>query len=308
MGVHDEQSVHCDGERLGGFVTTFGQIVDEVLLGLEGFSGDQDVFGTLVAPLDATQSTFGVAGPGFPDGSGFTPGIVEVGDELVYAQALERPTGVFSGCLRGWRGTTASDWPGGTLVRDNPKYPRIAVRRAVDATLTNLYPRLGAVRTTTVRITGSQVRYATPTDCRNVAAVHYSTPGVASWQPCEQWTFDPLGSAVEIMDGIAGRDARLTYLASPSAIADLGDEFDSCGLDESVRDVVVLGAQWRLAANADAGRVVMQSANQQLLNQQNPVGAGVSLAKHYLGLFNARLEEAAVRQRESLPARRHWVA
>lgn len=288
-------------------MSQLGALIEEVLLDLEGFIEDQDIFGTLHADITTSASTFVLDGAVFPDGSGFSPGILEVGDELVYVQAVDKTTGTASGVLRGWRGTTPTAWPAGTLVRNNPRLPRMAVKRAINNTLKALYPRVFAVKSTEFLCQAGRVRYDLPADAREVLDVTWSAPGsTRSWVPVRRWDFDrdapavsATGRAIEIIDALSGRTVHVQYQAEASQLSGLTDEFTTVtGLPEWVEEIVVLGACWRLMAHLGSGDVGTRTAEQRLINGQVPMGSSVQVAKQYAQMFELRMNEAAERLRQ----------
>lgn len=297
--------------------TALGDLIEEVLLNLEGYIEDQDVFGTLQGSITNSAMTFTVNGATFPDGSGFSPGIVEIGDELVYVQAIDRDTGVFSGCLRGWRGTTAVAWPAGTLVRNNPRLPRMSVKRALNDTIESLYPRVYVVKTTEFTYQGSRLTYDLPADCREVSDVSWLEPGSSGlWVQARRWRLDrdaasssATGRTLELYDAQPGRTVKVTYEAEPATLTLLADVFTTVsGLPSWCKEIVVLGACWRLLANLDAGNVGSRSAEQRLVNGQAPLGSGVQVAKQYAQMFELRLQQAEARLRQEHDVRIRYTS
>lgn len=304
-------------------MAVFEDLIQEVLLNVEGYLGDQDVYGTVTDGggagtfWDAADTTVGtVAGGVYPDGSGFTAGLIEVGDELIYAEEFDRATGVFSGCLRGWRGTTAVAHVDGEPVRNNPRFPRITVKRAINDAVVNVFPSVSAVKTTEFAGVGGTVRYALPADARAVLSVRYSEPGSSGyWSECKIWRFDPSpggGAAgersIDILDAIPGRMIRVTYRAEPSPLSGLADDFETVtGLEGFMRDVVVYGATARLVSPVELAKISGTSAAQKLLNEVSPVGVGSEQAKMWWGLYQQRLQEAIVRYRQLYPLNKHFV-
>jgi hypothetical protein len=308
-------------------MATFEDLVQEVLLNLEGFTGDEDLFGTLntktsvgdtnPSPLSATASQFSVDGSIYPDGSGFTAGVIELGDELIYAQAFDRTIGLFSGCLRGWRGTTAVEHPHASLIRNNPNFPRTAVKRAINDAIRNLHPRVPAIKTYEFTYQGAQVRYDMPEGCRQVIQVSWLPPGpTKAWLPVKRWNFDLTGGsnsvtgrAIDVFEGMPGRKVQVVYYSEATALAASNDDFKTVtGLEDWVRDLVVLGACYRLASFLDAGRVSTNSASQVMLNQQQPVGSGTNLSKYFYSLYQQRLAETEARIQDLYPVARHFIA
>lgn len=288
-------------------MSQLGALIEEVLLDLEGYIEDQDVFGTLHASIASGDLTFTIDGAVFPDGSGFSPGILEIGDELVYVQAINKATGIATGVLRGWRGTTATAWPAGTLVRNNPRFPRIAVKRAINNTLKAMYPRVYAIKSTEFMCQAARIRYDLPADVAEVLDVSWSVPGpTRSWENVRRWDFDrnapsvtASGRALEIVDALPGRTVQVTYQAEPAALSNLTDEFTTVtGLPDWCEEIVVIGACWRLIQHLDAGTVGTRTAEQRLINGQVPIGSGVQIAKQYAQMFELRMEQAAERLRQ----------
>jgi hypothetical protein len=300
-------------------MATFEDIIQEVLLNLEGYTGDQDIYGTINTEINATANTIEVNGSVFPDGSGFTAGMIEVGEELVYAQEFDRTTATFTGCLRGWRGTTAATHPVGTLVRNNPRYPRNSVKRAINDAIANLHPTIPVYKTYEFQYKGGQARYDLPAGAIAVTRVRYSEPGATkTWAPVKRWTFIPAadttsetGAAIDIYDALNGRTVQVLYEATPAALVNLGDTLETtAGVYSWARDIVIYGACYRLASFIDSPRAIANSADQQVISNSQtgvPYNSGQNLSRYFLGLYNARLQEAQNRLQDLYPAQRHFV-
>jgi len=293
-------------------------MIEEVLLNLEGYIGDQDVYGTLAANITDTATTFTVNGSVFPDGSGFSTGLVEIGTELVYVQNINRTTGEFSGVLRGFRGTEAQTHLANTGVRNNPRFPRIAIVRAINDTIKSLYPSLYAVKTMEITTLGGVVQYDLPANTLNVLHVQILEKGITkSWRPSKRWNFDntggsntTTGKALNIFDAPPSYKVQITYTTEPSAL-DYGDSFTTVsGFPEWVRDIVVYGACWRLASFVDSAKVAQVSVSQSAINQgaySGTFSSGTNLAKYFLGMYNQRLQEAERRMKQEYLPARHYI-
>jgi hypothetical protein len=307
-------------------MATFEDIIQEVMLNLEGFTGDQELYGTLETGINATASTLEVLGATYADGSGFTPGLIEVGEEIVYTQEFNRTTGVFTGCLRGWRGSTAVAHLAGTLIRNNPKFPRIAIKRAINDTIKNLHPRVPAVRSYEFRYIAAQNRYLLPSDARAVIAVMYDEPGPSrSWLPVKTWNFEYIAAndnisttgvyetapAVNVYQGFPGRNIQVIYYAEPSELTSLSQELNTTGLPDWIRDLIVFGACWRLTAMIDAAKVTNTTVEQaQMVSNANygaeALRSGQNISKYFFALYNARMQEAEERMQKMYPATVHY--
>ena len=83
--------------------------------------------------------------------------------------------------------------------------------------------------------------------------------------------------------------------------------FEDTGLDESVRELVTLGAVCRLIPSLDVARLSVKSVNADELDQPNQLGSAVSLARELRRDFRERLvEERAVLQGR-FPGRVHFT-
>lgn len=294
----------------------FNDLVEEILLNLEGFSGDQAVIGTLSADITSSASTMTLLGGPFSDGLNFSTGLVEVGEELVYAQLFNRTTGVYSGCLRGWRGSTAVAHVTGEIVRTNPTYPRLAVKKAINDTLKAV--DLFAVKTVDISGTATD-RYSLPADCDRVLHLSLSPIGYVNeaWTPITQWSVinDPAGTfeATKALDLpcyiLSGQTIRVVYAAKPTPLSSLSDNFATVtGLPEWAREIIVYGAMWRLVSMPDLSRIGGLGVDQAVQAQTSPPGGGQSQAKYLLGMFQTLLAEGKVRQQNEWPAQKRWMS
>jgi hypothetical protein len=292
-------------------MTTKSSLVEEVLLNLAGYLTDQELVGTLASGLTPSTATFTVNGAVFPDGAGFQPGLAEVGDELVYVQQVNRSTGSFSGVLRGFRGTTAFNWPSGTLVRANPRVPRISVVRNINDTLRSLFPRLYAVSMYEFTMSGGQATYNLPANVTDVLSVQWSVPGSSQyWQPSRRWQFNPnaptvsgTGRQLTVWDAQVSRTVQVVVKQTPGEFDETSgtneDYTTATGLPEWTREVVSLGAAFRAVNYMDAGRVAERTVEGDWMGSQGGQTAvsAQKLAAHLFAMFNERMKAAEERLR-----------
>src|SRR5574343_924830 len=270
-------------------MSTLNEMVEEVLLGIEGYSGDQAVIGTLSADIAPTTSTMTLLGGPFADGLNFSTGLVEVGEELCYAQMFNRTTGVYSGVLRGWRGTVAVAHVAGEEVRTNPTYPQVAVRRAINDTIRNMSPMFG-VQTLDLIANGDD-RYDIPSDVGRVLSVAVEPWGSDdAWYELNQWSVAPRpygmnAQALDLPSIVSGRRIRVTYASDPATLSLLTDDFSTTGLPDYAQEVVVYGAMWRLVSMPDLSRVSGLSTSQAIQADASPPGYGRDQAKYLAGMY-----------------------
>ena len=220
-------------------MSVFEELIESTLLNLEGWGGDQGIWGTLSASLTDSATTFTVLGPTLPDGSGMSTGLMEVGDELVYVQNLNRSTGVVTGALRGWRGTTPAAHASGTLVRSNPKYPRVAVSKAINQAILAVWPQLFAVGTATFTAAWSQPVYALP-DADSIIRVTWRDTSTTLDVPCMSWRFDKQAARISVGDAMPGSTLTVTYSTRPAVLTS-GQEFTVSGLPAFCEEVILSG-------------------------------------------------------------------
>ena len=291
-------------------MATFEDIVQEVQLELDGFLADQDVYGTISAGLAAGATTFTVSAATYGDGSGFGPGIVEVGDELVYVRSFDRATGVASSVIRGWKGTTDATHGAGVICRAAPRYPRIAVQRAINDVIDAVYPALYVPTYTTINYTGNQVRYDLPTDVEGILEVTYNLPGSSGvWATCNNWKFvrRPGGEAagnhsIDLVDSYAGRTIQVVYYKRPTKLSSSSDVFSTVtGLEDYMRPVVVYGAVARLLGAVNLPKAALNYTQMSFQGNDGSFEQGDAALKNYLGLYAQYLDECARRLRTDWP-------
>ena len=105
-----------------------------------------------------------------------------------------------------------------------------------------------------------------------------------------------------------GRKVQVWYSALPVTMSNATDDFvDVTGLPESCRDVVVLGAAYRLLSYLDTGRINLTSAEADLADAKLPSTAGASSSKYVFALYQQRLMEEAVKLQDRYPIRVHYT-
>jgi hypothetical protein len=290
-------------------MSTFENMVEECLLNLEGYSADQSIYGTLTDAISPTDTAFFVDGAIVDeDNSGFSTGLIEIGDELINCRYINTTTGEFTQVFRGFRSSEALAHDAGEVVRNNPKFPRVAIKRAINDTIRQLHPRLLSIKKTEITIIGSQVQYDLPADANGVLSVQMEEFGSSKrWIELKAWRFDNTGASnsvtekvIDIPGATAGRKVQVVYTVEPSTLEN-GNNFITSGLPEWAREVVVMGACWRVASFIESANLVSGNTDRFSVGQQT------NLAKYFLGMYNTLLTEAEARQRLEFPVRRHYV-
>ena len=95
--------------------------------------------------------------------------------------------------------------------------------------------------------------------------------------------------------------------AAVSPTGKVGITFASeTGLPESCKDLIILGATYRLLSNLDPARASMVSPQADETDSKRPYGSSQSLTKQVYALFNQRLNEEVKSQQEKYPIRVHY--
>lgn len=295
-------------------MTTMSEMVNNVLIRLEGYTQDQNVYTTItnVSGISATASSF-------TTGKAVSPGLVEIGDELIYVGSVNTTASSCTDLIRGFRGTPALAHEFGAVVIDTPRILRTQVKNAINDTILDAGRRIGVMRSWTFTAT-HEATYDVPSDCVDVRKVSLAVPGTDSWRVSRSWRYDRTagspsvsGSTVTLGEAIPGFSVRIDYIAYANEIlsgivdgSEVDDDFTDSGLPDWTREVVELGAIARLVTFLDAAGITVRSGDQHALNAQSPWGSAMSLSKYLNALYEARVEEAAKRQRREYDFVTHW--
>ena len=77
------------------------------------------------------------------------------------------------------------------------------------------------------------------------------------------------------------------------------------GLPASTREVIILGAAYRMAVYLDLGRVPATTAEANAQGGTNPIGSAVNLSQMLKRMYQDRLQVEVRRQQEQFPPRVH---
>lgn len=304
--------------------TTLSNIMDEVLTNLAGYTFQQDRATHLTADVTTTTSTIGsplILSLGSTDSVG--KGVVEINEELMWIDSFDRVanTATVSPFGRGYLGTVASDeHVAGDKVTISPTFPRYAVKRAINDTIRSLGASIFAVKTTTFTFNAAVNTYAfTNLNIKNILSITWQSTGPSKeWVPIRRWDFDAVADATAFGAGAQtitlgeyptpGRTVKVIYSTDPVAFtANTEDYVTVTGLPESTRDVVVLGAAYRLLTFLDPARAAQVSPQADEIDNKRPYGASQSATKQLYALYTQRLNEETKAQQANYPIRVHYA-
>ena len=296
-------------------MTLFSELIDETSLSLTGYTNRQDQATFLTSPMAATDLTFVVA-----DGTVLTRGLVEIDDELIWVDSFDRTsnTATIPAYGRGFRDTTAAVHTAGTRVTITPSFPRSVIRRNLQQAIDAVYPDLFGVYYTLFTFQAAVTTYVLPDECVDVLAASWQTIGPSKeWLPIRHYRVDrtanPIvwnsGKTISIREGIIpGRQIMVTYTKKPTVLLYDTDDFSMTGLEDTCREVIVLGAAYRTAMYLDFGRVPAMSAEAGSMGQNNPVGSAVNIGRSIQNLYQQRLQIEIRRLQEQFPPRTHYTS
>ena len=297
---------------------TFSQMTSEVQSNLQGYSLRQDRI-TWVATSGGISATDLNIKIGSADN--LAKGIVQIDNELIWVNSFDRQNltlNVAPGFGRGYMGTTPSPHAENAQVILTPTFPITMIQQAINDTINSLYPKLFQVASTTFTYNAAQIAYPLPDDARDVLYGSWQTPGPSKeWLPINRWRIDRMANVpafnttktVNIYEKIVpGRTVQIYYSTIPSNLTNYNDDFAAVtGLPESSRDVVTLGAAYRLLSYIDTGRINLSSAEADLADTKLPSTAGASASKYIFALYQQRLQEESTKLQDRFPIRLHYT-
>ena len=306
--------------------TTLTNLIDEVLINLAGYTYQQDRATHLRAAVTTTTSS--VASPtilqvGSTDNIG--KGIVEIDEELMWVDSYDRigNTATVSPFGRGYLGTVAAEHDAESKVTISPVFPRYVIKRAINDTIRALGSNIYAVKSTTLTFNAAQSTYAFANlNIKNILTMSWESVGpTKEWIPIRRWDLDAVADpeafgyettdqvqTVTIADSIIpGRTIKVVYATDPEAFTtNTQDYVTQTGLPASTRDVVVLGASYRLLSYLDPARSSMVSPQADETDSKRPYGSSQSATKQIFALYSQRLIEESKSQQSNYPIRVHY--
>ena len=311
--------------------TTLTDMINEVSMNLSGYTLTQDrstyikTAVTAVASSSASPTTLSL---GSTDNVG--KGIVEIDEELLWIDTYDRVgnTATVAPYGRAYLGTTLAAHAVDAKVTISPTFPRFSIKRAINDTINAVGSSIFAASTTTITSNAAVAAFRLPTTVtldttadslkiRNILAIAYQSIGASKeWIPIRTWRFDSnanttaftSGQTISIYDVVpSGRTIQIVYAKDPEVFTTNAQEFPTqTGLPESCKDVVILGATYRLLSNLDPARAGMVSPQADEVDNKRPYGSSQSLTKQVYALYSQRLAEEIKSQQDKYPIRVHY--
>lgn len=299
-------------------MATLKDMIDEVRSNLAGYTMRQDRI-TYLANSGGitTTSTSIVVG----SATNLAKGVIEIDEELIWIDAFDKATNtmtVVPGFGRGYQNTDPAPHAQYAQVTLSPSFPRVMVKKAINDTILASFPKIFGVAQHTFTFDGSKTTYALPDDVDRVLSVTWETVGsTKEWLPVNRWRDDRAANVasfnssatISIFDPVTpGRTVQVTYTIEPSTLSSSTEEFsDVTGLPESTRDIITLGAAYRLVSYIDAGRLNLTSAESDAADSRTPSNASAAMGRFLYGLYQQRLNEEAAKLIDKYPVRPHYT-
>ena len=307
-------------------MTTLLDMIDEVSMNLSGYTLQQDRATHITAAVAATAST--IAAPitlSLASTDSVGKGIIEIDEELFWVDNYDRVgnTATIAPYGRAYLGTTLAAHTEGTKVTIAPTFPRFTIKRAINDTINAIGASIFAASTTTITSNSAVSAFRLPSgtdptlNISKILSIAYQALGSSKeWIPIRSYRFDgnanstafTSGQTVSIYDYIpSGRTVQVVYATDPVTFTTNADVFTTqTGLPESCKDLVILGATYRLLSNLDPARASMVSPQADEVDSKRPYGSSQSLTKQVYALFNQRLNEEIKNQQDKYPIRVHY--
>ena len=302
--------------------TTLENMIDEVLINLAGYTFQQDRATHITSAVTTTTSSSAsplILSLGSTESVG--KGIIEIEEELLWVDSYDRiaNTATISPYGRGYLGSTAATHAIDKKVTISPTFPRYVVKRAINDTIRALGASIFAVKQTTFTYNAAVTTYELDNlNIRNILTMHWEAIGpTKEWIRVKRFDFDALPSintwgataqTVTMGDIITpGRTVKVVYATEPGAFATNAEVFTTVtGLPESVRDVVILGAAYRLLTYLDPARASMVSPQADETDAKRPYGSSANATRQLYALYTQRLAEEIKAQQQQYSARVHY--
>ena len=305
--------------------TTLTDMINEVSINLSGYTLQQDRATHITANVVADAST--IAAPitlSLASTDSVGKGIIEIDEELFWVDNYDRVgnTATIAPYGRAYLGTTLAAHTAGVKVTIAPTFPRFTIKRAINDTINAIGASIFAAKTTTITSNAAVAAFRLPTtgttlNISKILSIAYQTLGASKeWTPIRSYRFDgnanstafTSGQTVSIYDYIpSGRTIQIVYATDPTPFTDNTETFTTqTGLPESCKDIIILGATYRLLSNLDPARASMVSPQADETDSKRPYGSSQSLTKQVYALFSQRLNEEVKSQQDKYPIRVHY--
>jgi hypothetical protein len=285
-------------------MATLNELVEQTIGEIGSYVKNQESVTIVTNTVDANDVVITV-----DDAAALSKGIVEIDEELLYVKKSIGASGTIqilgteaNPVGRGWRSTTATSHVSGSVVRNNPLFPKTQVKRAILETIKGM--NFPVIANETFTFNGADYSYVMPDSLIDITGISWELPDATGvWGIIKRWRLDTnyldnggTHQALVLNEApMPGRDVRVQYTKYPTVITGSQDLTVS-GLPSSCEDVVRFGAMYRLLSTVDPGKVIATSVSADALDQPVSAGASTNTAKYLFQLYTVRLAEEVAKQ------------
>jgi hypothetical protein len=294
---------------------TFKDLIDEVSLNLAGYTMRQDRTTHTRAEINSSATSIEVNSV-----DNISKGLIEIDDELIWVDSFDKTSRLLlvPPYGRGYFGTTPATHLVNTKVTIAPTFPRHSIKKAINDTISSVAGTLFGIQSTVFDYNPSVTTYALPYDTEDILSVSYEDIGpTKEWYPIRRYRTDRMADiesfnsnvSITIYDLIpTSSRIKVTYVVDPETFNYSSDDYEgTTNLPLSTKDVIVLGACYRLLSFVDPGRLSYSSPEADLQSSKIQYGSGTNVAKYVYALFQQRLQEESSRLRDKYPVRVHYT-
>jgi hypothetical protein len=289
-------------------MTTAATVIDRTLRQL--LSGTVEARNKLASTIDASATTVVASYPleGLRAGQ-----ILEIDSELMYIWTAD--TGTKNLVVeRGYNGTTAAAHTANALIKVNPRFPRAQVFEAMNDEMADLSSPLNGlfqVKTLDIDYNGSDTMINLTGVTAIIDLLSVSVRYMVDDYPVARKvrlvrdvpTDDfATGYALRFDQGVFPGRLRIVYKAPyVTASTESSDINTTCGIQESVTDIVAIGAQLRLMSPREIKRNFTESQGDSRRAEEVPSGAVGGSITNLQRLRRDRIQAEAARLKRSYP-------
>ena len=288
-------------------MTTLAEMIDEVSINLSGYTYQQDrstyltVAVTSLTSPSASPTTLSL---GSTENVG--KGVIEVDEELMWVNSFDRisNTATIAPYGRGYLGTTATTHAVDTKVTISPIFPRYSIKKAINDTIRAIGTQLMVVKQTSFTWNAAVNTYKLDgLNIESILTVMWQDTGpTQEWIRVGRYDFDPLADTttwgsnsqtITIYEPITpGRTVKIMYVTQPSSFTSNSQQLTAqTGYPETVKDVIILGASYRLLTYLDPARASQISPQADEIDAKRPFGSANTAVRQVYALFQQRLKE-----------------
>lgn len=276
--------------------TSAGDLINQVRAAMDANGTSSDPFTTLVSPIGAADTSFSVvvSGP-----LTVSEGVIEVGSELMFASNVDTNTGtvtVADYVGRGFDSTTAVSHTAGEKVTSSPRVPRRDILRALNDSLSDLFPRL--YRVVVADITGDGTdTYDLPVDTAYVKSLHRMGDGVwakvSTYRVSQAQTPGDPAQLTLPWSPATGDLLRVAVALPPVPFANEAVLVSSHGIPVEVSSALTTAALLKLVPGSELDRLQTQRVEQSDRSRVVPASAGLTASRYLQLVYEGQVAAAA---------------